>query len=391
MFNLNGVFTQYDDPANVIDPQILAVAAAAKLGPYEAVLWNRTQAPETAIVNDSFKIFDRTDSELAGSVGTSAWAENATTALPIDDQAAKSLAVGSVIKIESEIVVVKSIDRSAKTISVFSRGHGTTTAAAHAANTAFVVIGLAINDTDAHNVESKSESTVEWENYCQLIFEPIEWAFSSETEARKAYETQPVLFAEALNRVFRTLARSTILGVAQKGSAATPATTAGVLAQLTDTSSRSPIVVSQTNTALSEGTLKEAVEEVIKKGNPDTIYTSFKNKKIIDAFPHAVSDVVVAAGNETLQSRGVGGFAKYFEHGGRRLEIVVDQNMPDSEVAIVNQDSLRKGFKLNDALRIALEPPQSSRTFRSSIQGKFGVSVTDVGRDHAVITDIASA
>ena len=67
------------------------------------------------------------------------------------------LTVGHVIQVESEVVIVKSVNRTANTIDVVARGAGSTSAAAHADTTAFTVIGFAGRDLDLKNVESISE------------------------------------------------------------------------------------------------------------------------------------------------------------------------------------------------------------------------------------------
>lgn len=393
-FAFNGVYTQYDDPTNVIDPQILAVAAVPTLGAFEAVIWNRLLAPEKALVNDKFEIYSRTDGDLSGAIGDGAatgWNNSATTGLPIQSDYVSVLLVGSVIKVGSEIVVVKSIDRSAETISVYKRGHGGTTPAAHNDGDTFEVIGSGINDLDAKNVDSRGEKTVKWTNYAQLIFEPIEYSFTSETDARKAFQTAPTLTKEALNRVFRMLARSLILGQKEAPAAGVPATTAGILQQLSDATGRTPIRVNANSGAFSETLLRAAIEEAVKKGNPNAIYLSQTNKKVADGFAFAKSDVVIAAGGETLSTRGLGSSAQYYEYMGRRFEFVFDSNMPNDRVEIVNENKITRGFRLDDALRLVAEPPQSSREFRTSVQGKFGVSVEDVGREHADIYGIVPA
>ena len=63
--------------------------------------------------------------------GTDGWNDNATTGLPISAGLAGVLTNYAVLQVEDELVVVKSVDRTANTIEVYQRGYGSTTAAAH--------------------------------------------------------------------------------------------------------------------------------------------------------------------------------------------------------------------------------------------------------------------
>jgi hypothetical protein len=55
--------------------------------------------------------------------------------LPISSALANIITNYTVLKIEDELVVVKSVDRNANTIEVYDRGYGSTTGVAHADTT----------------------------------------------------------------------------------------------------------------------------------------------------------------------------------------------------------------------------------------------------------------
>lgn len=75
-----------------------------------------------------------------GKIG--AWADGTdTTALPIKAGLTGILTNYAVLKIEDELVVVKSVDRTNNTIDVFKRGHWGTTGVAHADNTDAYITG----------------------------------------------------------------------------------------------------------------------------------------------------------------------------------------------------------------------------------------------------------
>lgn len=78
------------------------------------------------------------DLPVWGKIG--AWDDSATT-LEVKADLAGKITNYAVLKVENELVVVKSVDRDANTIVVFKRGHGGTTAAAHSDNTDVLITG----------------------------------------------------------------------------------------------------------------------------------------------------------------------------------------------------------------------------------------------------------
>lgn len=391
MFAFNGVFTQFDDPVNIINPDILAIAAGVRFPTYMARIWNRLQAPRKAIAADRYRVGARTMTLLSGVIGDGSgalggWNNSATTSLKMAADAVSLLAIGSVMRIYSgatqEIVVVSAVDRSGNLISVAERGSGSTSPQTWADASTFEIIGGAINDTDAKNVESAGEKTYEYENYCQLFFEPIDITKGDSDEARKYLDSEPQLKEEALGRIFQKLARTIIKGVKVAGTKTIPGMTAGILDQMIDTAggSRTPLRVN-VNGAFTEAALKTSLDLAFKYGTPNAIYLSMAKKKIADAFANSVSPVVIAT-DQVLSTRGLGNSAKYYEYQGQQLEFVVDIDWPDDRVEIVTEDQIVRGFRDTDPLRLAEEPPPSSRQRRFSYQGKVGVAVLGVGFDH---------
>lgn len=377
-----GTQTQYDDPVSVNNPEILAFAADIQLGAYEGAIYNSLSAPEKAINLDTFKVGQRSRTALTGVIGDGAatgWVDGTdTTDLPMSEAQIAILTVGMILQVASEVVVVKSIDRSAFTIDVYERGAGSTTGAAHADQVAFTVIGHAINDTDAANVEAIKEQTGDYENYCQLVFAPIEQTFTDRTDARKYMDQNPQLQKEALDRIFRMLCMTTVRGVKRQGTNSIPATTAGILDQLNDTSSgtRTPLQYN-CNGAFTETKLKAALDTAFRYGKPNAIYCSPTNKKIIDPLTQGF----ITMDRVTAQIAGTDN-ARAYEYQGQQLEIVQDSAYPDDRVSLVTKELIHKGWKANDTLKFVEEPPTSSRQVRFSYNGKWFVVVRGVGRDH---------
>lgn len=388
-----GLHTHFDDPNTILDPLILGMARDIELGAWEGNIWNLLRAPDEAITQEKFEIYDRSRTALTGVIGDGAgtgWADGTdTTDLPMTAAAVGVLTVGDVLEVEDEQVIVSSVDRSANTIDVFARGHGSTSGAAHVDTTAFTVIGKAINDTDLKDIESFAELSGKYSNVCQLVAETIDMTFTDETEARKAFVQKPQLIEEALDRIFRKLSKSAIKGVKSEGTKTLPATTAGILEQLSAGGGvRTPLRYNGSGITAPETLLKNALIACWNAGgNPDTILLSPANKRKFDALMEQFIRMnrgeasVVGTDNATA-----------FAFQGKTLQFVQDQDMPDARIEIVTLKKLQKGWKTGDILRGPVkEPQQSSRELRYSLQGKFFVIAKGVGVDHIDIHTVSLA
>ncbi len=377
-----GTQTQYDDSVSINNPQILAFAEDIQLGAYEGAIYNRLSAPPVAVTREKFRIGARSRTALTGVIGTGSgtgWADGtAVNDLPMSETQIPVLTVGMVLQVADEVVVVKAVDRSAFTIDVFERGAGSTSGAAHADQVAFTVIGHAVNDTDAGNVEAMKEQTNDYENYVQLVFVPIEQTFTDRTEARLYLDQNPQLQKEAVDRIFRMLCQTCIRGVKRAGSNSIPSMTAGILEQLADNagSTRTPLRYN-VNGAFTEDKLKAALDLAFQYGSPDTIYLSPTNKHILDP----LTEQFIRIGKVEARVAGTDNVEAY-EYQGRRLNIVQDQAYPDSRISLVTESLIHKGWKSGDLLKFADEPPTSSRETRFSYNGKWFTAVRGVGRDH---------
>jgi hypothetical protein len=376
-----GTVTEFDDPIAVHDPDVLAAAKAVRLGAQKGVFWNMMRSPLAAITQKTFEIYGRNFTSQVGTVGngTTGWDGSAVTGLLMNAAAAGVLKVGSVVKVESEVVVVKSVNRTANTIDVWKRGHGGTSPAAHANGAAFAVIGHAGNDTDLKNVESFAEATHKYVNYCQTIFETLDYTKMEQLLGRRGLSAQQVMILkeEAMNRVAFMLPIVAINGVKEAGAAAVPSTTAGLLAQLSDTSggTRPVLRYNANGAAFTEDMLKAALEDVFEVGNPDTILCCQKYKNIMNGFNQAFI-------NTQRADRTAGYNIRQYEFEGRVLDVVVDVDMPVGRVEIVTKAQCQKGWLEGDLLRYVTEPPQSSRELRDSLQGTLGIIIDGVGYDH---------
>ncbi len=297
------------------------------------------------------------------------------------------LSVGDLLKVESEYVVVKSVDRAANTIDVVSRGFASTTAASHADNVAFTIIGKAINDTDLKNVEAFAEKTGKYSNFVQTFTEIIEHTFTDEIQARKAFELKPQLMKEAMNRVFRRCATTCILGRKSEGTASSPATTAGILQQLAEGGDkRTALRYNATGVSNPETVLKNALISCWNNGgDPTHIYVSPTNKRKFDP----LTEQFIRMSRSEAKIVGTDN-ATAFSFQGKDLPFVQDEAMPDDRICIVTESKLYKGWRSGDILRgPVIEPPQSSRETRASLQGSFFITAMGVGSSHIDLYNVS--
>lgn len=384
-----GQITEYDDAVTVNYPDILTLASAVPLAANQGTFWNILGAPSLPLLGKTFEIYGRGFTSLLGAIGDgvgAGWTNVATTALPMTAAAIAKLVIGSVLKVEDEVVVVKAVDRTLNTIDVYARGEGSTAPAAHADTTAFQIIGSAGNDTDLKNVESLAETSYVYTNYAQTVFEMIDYTYGEARLKRKGLASDPlnILRQEAMNRAAAKLAAGCLQGVKQVGTALRPYLTAGLFDQLEDTAGGSrPVSLYDGGAATFDETiLKNALEQAFLKGNPNTLVMRQGYKNIINGFNNAY--IVTPKENK------VAGFSVgQYEYEGKILDILVDQDTPNGKIGIVTKESCKKSWLQDDVLRFVVEPQTSSRESKESLQGSVGIVVEGVGYDHTELFNLA--
>ena len=386
-----GQFTMFDDTNSVMDPVVAVLAKAISLGANKGAIYNSLLPPQAAIDQEKFEVYSRSKTTRDTTVGTGDWTDGTTTTgLPIASSGVNGLTVGCVLKIEDEIVIVKSVDRSANTIDVFGRGLGGTTGVAHTAATTVSVIGFAAKPTDLKNVESMSESTIVYTNYVQTVYETIDYTRRAAMLRRKGVSEGNILMIlqqEAMFRAASNLSIMAVKGEKQLGTADIPYMTAGLFAQLADTvgSTRPVIAYDAVSAALTETKLRALLQEIFANGNPDTIWVSASNKEVINGFAGAASTVQI---NRDASSTVAGVNIDTYNYEGKLLQVKVDTDCPSDKLAVVNSSKCFKGWMLENGLRLVNEPPTSSEEKRDSIKGAVGIMIEDVGYEHGYIYNI---
>jgi len=386
-----GMFNEFSDSVATRDPVIFALAKMINLGPWTGQFYQSMIAPENTLDAKVFEVFNRSKTSRDGVIGASNWDDDDVTSLSMTATGVKGLTVGHVLLVGSEQVIVKSVNRSANTIDVFARGAGGTTAASHTAGSAFKVIGFAGQDEDLKNVESVNEVTAKYENYVQTVFETVDWTNHGDllTKGHSEESASILLTREAAIRVAEMLARMAIFGVKYKQTSGTTRyMSAGLIAQLTDNNSGTRETLTYNASGdLTEAKLLAAIKQVLAKGgNPDTIWCSPTVKGYINNFNIANSSLAIAAakGDHTAG----GQYVTHIDYEGKILAVKVDADIPNANLAIVTSGSIKKGWLVNDGLRLVDEPPKSSREHRKSLQGSVGFAIENVGQDHLLMTGI---
>lgn len=382
-----GQFNEFSDSVTFADPVVEAVARAIQLSPWTGRIYQAMGAPATTISTKEFEVYKRTKTSRNGVIGGN-WDDDDVTGLAISSASLAGLTIGHVLKVGSEVVIVSAVNRANNTISVYARGAGGTTAAAHTSGDAFAVIGYAGSDTDLKNVDAVSESTTVWTNYVQTVFEVIDWTKHAELQRKglDAANATVILVQDAEHRVAELLAKMAVLGVKQQASDASDRfMSAGLIAQLGDVTNRGANVYNVSGD-LTEVKFKAALKQLFDAGGrANVVWCSPTVKDYINAF---IGSSLIQL-NDTPANHVAGGvYANAYDFEGQLLQVEVDADMPNDQIAVVNSSKLRKGWLANDGLRLVDEPQKSSREFRRSLQGSVGFLVEDVGIDHILLTGI---
>ena len=384
-----GQYGEFTDPVTNGDPVIAAVAKVIEPGPYKGQFYQAMGAPTVPLDQKIFEVYTRSKTSRNGVIGATPWDADDVTGLSVSAAAAKGLTVGHVIKIGSEVVIVKEVNRTNNTIAVFARGAGGSTAGAHDAATAFTVIGFAGADLDLKNVESISESTSKYENYMQTFFETNNWLKQGELVRKGLSEAQAkvVLLKEAELRFAELLSIASIHGLKQKPTDDSDRfMSAGLISQLKDSNSGNRRVFSyNANGPISEVIFKAALKELFDNGgNPTSIWASPTNKGFINNFAGACNADVNLTDSPNNHTAG-GLFINAYNYEGKIIPIRVDQDMPDDIIPILNMGDCKKGWLKDDGMVLKDEPTQSTREMRKSLQGTTGFLIENVGVNHTYI------
>lgn len=386
-----GLHTTLNDSNSIADPEVIALAE--RITPLQAKefgrVWDLFTTRATPFETDEYEILTRNYTSpsfsATASTGSADWdTTNDITALPVASNQIDKITVGDILLLPtgSEIVVVKSVDRTGNTIDLYERGAGDTsgTAQGTAAFTVKIIGNAHIEGTA--NAEAMAETTAKLTNYCQIVEEVVDLSKENSDQARKVGMTADVLKAEAMERVMRDLARAAIYGTARVGTASIPAMTRGLLSHLNDVSGAIKTAVSG---AFTETALKNILDDVRAAGGTvNAIVLSVANKRIANGFTGA--DSVITTIQDKVGGKVIDG---YLADGFGVIPFVVDIDMPNDQVAVVNSRFMSKGWKKGDELKFVPFTNTNPREKKELLAGKFGLAVEGVGKTHGLLTAIA--
>lgn len=383
-----GLHTTLFDSNSILDPEVIAIAE--RITPLQAAefgkIWDLFTTRGKAFETDEYQILSRSytapEISVTASGGGADWdTNNDITALPVSSGTIDRITIGDVLLIESEIVVVSAVDRSGNTIDVYERGAGDTSAAAHGTSALTVkIIGNSHRESKVDGT-AMAEDTAKLTNYMQLVQETVDLSKANSDQARKTGRTEDALKMEAMERVMRDLARSSIFGTARVGTASIPAMTRGMVSHLEDVSGAIKTAVSGNFT---ETALKDILDDVRAQGGTvNAIVLSVTNKRTANGFTGA--DQIQVDRKERVGGHVLDG---YIADGFGTIPFVVDVDMPDDKVAVVNSRFMSKGWKVNDTLKFVKETNTNSREMTETLQGKYGLAIEGVGKTHGLLTSI---
>jgi len=382
-----GMHTTLADANSKLDPEVLAISA--RITPQNASefgrVWDLFTPRSTPFITDEFEILVRnyTNPQVTVTASGSGADWDSTgdvTALPVASGEIDRITIGDVLKVENEIVVVKAVDRSAFTVDVYERGAGESVAEAHGTGAIVATIVGNAHEEGKVQPEAMAEGTTKFTNYMQLVEESIDLSKADTDQARKTGRTADVLKMEALERVIRDLAQSSIYGVSRAPAAGQPAMTRGLLTWL----QLSGGISTNVGGAFTETALKGILNDVrMAGGSPNAIVMSVAKKNAFNAFTSA--DATRQDVNDKSAGRII---ERYLADGLGALPVVVDLDFPDDMVAVVDTRKMVKGWKVNDTLAFVPETNTSSRQNVETLQGKYGLAVENVGQSHGLLTGL---
>lgn len=379
-----GKYATYD--SDFLDEEVKGFAMMVE--PRLTVTWDlfpEEQMTET----EKIKWYDAVTNSLEGAVRADGWDNAATTGLEITNETAAIINVGDEIRVEDEWMIVSAVVRTtdAATISVFARGHGGSTPAAHAAGVVIYIVGSAHVEGTVDG-DAILEDNVKKENYCQLLEEPIS---VTKTAKNQKYEDVQDKMDEArqkaMSRALRKINNSCLFGVPAAGSKTTPRSVGGIRYFLS--SSADNINVNCAG-AFTETVLKSTLLLVAKRGGtPDVILCSVDVKSVINGF-NATANAGVQTRVDRLE-RTAGSLIDFYEGEGLgRLAVIADPLLRHAhgEAYILNTKKMGKMWFKDDTLRFAPEPG-NSRTLEETLQGQYTLKFKDTATDFARIYGIS--
>lgn len=371
----HGNFTTYDSPYLSEDIRGLAV----KIDPRLTVSWDLIPEKEPG-TSTSLKWYDAVRNTLDGAVRGSSWDATATTGLGINDNLAVIVQIGDILRIESEYVIVSAVSSRATgagAISVYARGHGSSSGAIHADTTAITIVGNAQLEGNV-DIDGLSEDTIERTNFYQLVEEMVKVTKTSANTQFKDIEDKVDWERQgALRRALKKMNKTVFYGIKYVGTKTVPRT-AGGFEEYINSATYGAVRINQGG-AFTEAGLKNLLREIaLRGGMPKVVLMSPKNKAVANGFNASI----VRTDRSDTQAGVI--VNEYLDENGT-VSFVSDPSMRDDVIFAINPDKLGKQWYANDTLRFVEETNVNSRTYAETLQGQFSLEVKDVAFEHGCL------
>lgn len=369
-----------------IDTEIKAYAANIKLEKQVAYLAHKRWTPVETVKYDTYYTPTRSRAWVIWDGLWTGWNDTDTTSLPITSDTTKILDAGFVIKVESEIVVVKSVDRDNDTIDVYKRWAGWTTAAAHVDTTALTIHTVAVPEgmviwDGLFREKEKNTNTI------QLFEKRVRATYTDAKARRKSLEDH---VEDMIQQQFEELRidqdMAALYWYYDEGSAdwTDPRMTRWLINSILEWGSSN--LVNAASGAWTEDRMNATLKAIWKEGwTVDTIMMSIDNKVITNwfgSFQKRIEDTrwnVLWATNDAVAAEGIG-----------NVFIAVDDNIKNIDVIYCNLDDMEVSEFMDDAIRIEDIENGNPRVVEKLIHWQEGFNYTNVNRNFALDTNLTT-
>lgn len=381
MWNLiNGILNSWTD-VNTIDTEIRAMEGnIRKEKQVTYLLHKRWPAIETVKYETYYKP-TRARAWLSW-----VWNNSAVTWLAVKADTTKILDMWMVLKIWNEVVVVKDINRTANTISVYSRGAGWTTATSHTDETAILIHTVAVPEGKVVG-EGLFQEHTKSTNTIQMFQKKVSATYTDAQARRKTMEDhltdmEQQQFEEL--RIDQDVAA--LYGTYDEGDSdgTTPRMSRWIVNSILEWGNAN--LVNVASSAWTETRMNQMFKAIWKEGwTVDTVLMSIDNKVVTNgfgSFQKRIEDTrwnTLWATNDAVAAEWIGD-----------VFIEVDNNIKNADVLYVNTDDMEVANFVNDAIRIEVIENWNPRVIEKLIHWQEGFNYTNINRNFALDTNLTT-
>lgn len=286
------------------------------------------------------------------------------------------LLANDILKVESELVRVTGVSTDAVTV---VRAYGGSTAAAHAANTAWSIVGR-VDVQDAAVPTPRVTTVSGFFNYTQIWNSSV--IVTSTAEAVETYTKEDLLataVADELRSAWLTWERSLLHGRKVAPSSGVSSAMDGVLVRI------STNAYAKAGASLTEAFLRTALRDVYNAGGGGNLVA------MLNAFQkERVNDILDPMRMTSRTDRTAGSTVQRYESDYGTIRFVLNRNMPTDTVLILDTDRIGFGPLRDHALKAVTIPKTTDLKTTVQIVGQYTSELRNETA-HAKITGLATS